>query len=244
MAVAALAVAERQRRRGTRILLAVASGLLLGAAFPSLDLEPLAWVGLVPLLVGVGGLRPRTAFALGWLAGFVFYLATVYWVAYTITRYTAVPFLVAVAILVLMAAVLACYHGAFVAGVRWFEMRELPALWLAPLLWVALEWLRSWFFIGFPWAALGYSQYRYHDLVQVAELTGVYGVSALLVFFNAVIAALVRAPAGGARRCATPLIVLTLLVTYVPLWGRWRADQVAHRAPAERLPVTLGNTSS
>src|SRR5207253_370441 len=178
------------RGPGTRSLLAAASGVLLAAAFPARDLEPLAWIGLVPLLVAARGLRPGAAFRVGWLGGFVFYLATVYWVAYTITNYTAVPFVVAVGILALMASVLACYTAAFVAGVRWLEARGLPALWLAPLLWVALEWLRGWFFIGFPWAALGYSQYRHHDLVQIAEVTGVYGVSAILVLFNMVIAGL------------------------------------------------------
>ena len=173
-----VAVAERPWRPGTRPLLAAASGVLLAASFPAPDLEPLAWIGLVPLLVAARGLRPGAAFRIGWLGGLVFYLATVYWVAYTIGSYTTVPFAVAVAILALMASILACYTGAFVAGVRWLAARGLPVIWLAPLLWVALEWLRSWFFIGFPWAALGYSQYRYHDLVQVAEVTGVYGISA------------------------------------------------------------------
>jgi apolipoprotein N-acyltransferase len=237
---AAVAVtAERPFRRGPRLMMAVASGLLLSAAFPSLDLEPLAWIGLVPVLLAATGLRPRAAFGLGWLAGVVFYLATVYWVAYTITRYTSVSLPVAVAILVLMASALACYHGAFVAGIRWFEDRGMPAIWLAPALWVTLEWLRSWFFIGFPWAALGYSQYRSHDLVQVVEITGVYGLSALLVLFNVVVAELVRQPAGAARRLVLALVVLTILVAGLPLWGRWRVRSIAARSPVGTLEVGI-----
>ena len=65
---------------GWRTAMAVASGLFLAAAFPSVDLEPLAWIGLVPLLVAVRGCGPRRAFRLGWTTGFVFYLATTYWV--------------------------------------------------------------------------------------------------------------------------------------------------------------------
>ena len=159
-----VAAAEQPGRGG--FLLAVAGGLLLAASFPALDLEPLAWVGFVPLLVAARGRRPRAAFALGWTGGLVFYLATVYWVAYTITHYTAVPLPLAIGILVLMASILACYHGAFLGGLRWLDERGVPAVWIAPALWVALEWLRSWFFIGFPWATLGYSQYRHHALVQ------------------------------------------------------------------------------
>src|SRR5438067_1455514 len=111
-----VAAAEQPGRGG--FLLAVAGGLLLAASFPALDLEPLAWVGLVPLLVAARGRRPRAAFALGWTGGLVFYLATVYWVAYTITHYTAVPLPLAIGILVLMASILACYHGAFLGGLR------------------------------------------------------------------------------------------------------------------------------
>src|SRR5207245_9827728 len=171
----------RARRGGVRIGLAVSGGLVLALAFPPLDLEFLGWIGLVPLLLAGRGLAPRAAFGVGWLGGAVFYLAIVYWVAYTIGAYSAVPFALAVVILLLMVSVLACYTGAFTAGLAWLEGRRLPAVWLAPPLWVALEWLRSWFFIGFPWAVLGYSQYRYHDLVQVAEVTGAYGIAAVLV---------------------------------------------------------------
>ncbi len=236
--VAAVAIAIGPRW-SVRVLLAVVSGCCLAAAFPSLDCEPLAWVGLVPLLVAARGLRPRRAFVVGWLGGVVFYLATVYWITYTITRYTAVPFPLAAGLLVLMTSVLACYHGAFVAGLRWFDEHDLPVVWLAPPLWVTLEWLRGWFFIGFPWAALGYSQYRYHDLVQMAEVTGVYGISALLVLFNVVVATVLGARGERLRACIPALLVLTALVAGVPVWGRWRANAIASQVPAGRLRVGI-----
>ena len=87
-AVAELAIPPR---RGRRIALAAASGLALSASFPALDLEPLAFVALVPLFFAVRGLRPRGAFFLGWVAGLCFFVATCYWVVYTIGNYTAVP---------------------------------------------------------------------------------------------------------------------------------------------------------
>src|SRR5262249_30176318 len=119
----------------------------------------------------------------------------------------------------------------------------MPVVWLAPLLWVTLEWLRSWFFIGFPWAALGDSQYRYHDLVPMSEVTGIYGVSALVVFFNVVIAAVVQSPAVGDRRLVTPRALLTLRVGALPLWGHWRAMSLARQAPAGsvRVAIAQGN---
>jgi apolipoprotein N-acyltransferase len=231
-------VAEAPRPR-FGIPLALLSGLVLAASFPSLEIAPLAWVGLVPLLLAIRGRSPRAAFALGWVTGTVFYVVTCYWIVYTIGHYTALPVALAAVLLVLMASVLACYHGAFAAGVAWFERRRLPAVWLGPALWVTLEWLRGWFFIGFPWAALGYSQYRFHSLVQMAEVTGVYGVSAVLVLFNLVVAAVLVTRGAGARRNLPALATLTALLVALIGFGRWRTAQLAARPPAGQLAVGL-----
>jgi apolipoprotein N-acyltransferase len=221
-----------------RILFAVASGVLLVLAFPKVDWEPLAWVGLVPLLVAVRGVRPRRAFLLGWLSGIVFYVGTCYWVVHTIDHYTALPTVVATGVLLIMSAALGAYTGAFTGALRWLEMRGVPAVWVAPPLWVTLEWLRGWFFIGFPWAALGYSQYRFHDLVQMAEVTGVYGVSAVVVLFNVVGAEVLRTR--SPRRSVVPsLMLLTVLVIGLPAGGRWRVAELAERVAAGRVRVGL-----
>jgi apolipoprotein N-acyltransferase len=235
---ATVAVAEAPRRRFA-VPLAVLSGLCLSAAFPSLEIAPLAWIGLVPLLLAIRGRSPLRAFGLGWITGTVFYLATCYWIVYTIGHYTALPRPVAAGVLFLMASTLGCYHGAFALGVAWFERRRLPSIWLAPALWVTLEWLRGWFFIGFPWAALGYSQYRFHDLVQMAEVTGVYGVSAVLVLFNMVVAAVLLARGQGARRNLPALATLTLLLVVLLGFGRWRVAELNALPAAGHLRVGL-----
>src|SRR5439155_1030079 len=60
----------------------------------------------------------------------------------------------------------------------------------APFIWVALEWLRTYLFSGLPWALLGYSQYQWLPVIQIADHTGVYGVSFLVVLVNAALAEL------------------------------------------------------
>jgi apolipoprotein N-acyltransferase len=224
---------------GWRAALAVLSGLLLAAAFPSIDWGPLAWIGFVPLLRAITGRSLRRAFFLGWLTGVVFYVATTYWVGYTIMHYTDVPRPVAMAIVLLMASALACYHGAFAAGLRLFERSGRDVVWLAAPLWVTLEWLRGWFFIGFPWGALGYSQYRAHDLVQIAEVTGVYGVSAVLVLFNVVAAEVLRQRGRDVRRLLPGLVTLTVLVVVLPALGRWRVTTLAREPIVGTLRVGL-----
>ncbi len=63
-------------------------------------------------------------------------------------------------------------------------------LWAAPVIWVALDFIRSWLFTGFPWQDLGYSQYQIPALLQVADLTGHHGVTFVLVLTNALLALL------------------------------------------------------
>jgi apolipoprotein N-acyltransferase len=238
------ATAPRRTGWSERLVLAVLSGGMLAAAFPSLDLGFLAWVALVPVLRVIRTLRVREAFATGWVAGLAFYVGGTYWVVYTIDHYTRLPLVVAVGLLLLMSSVLACYVGAFAAGVRWCDRRAGGLSWVvAPALWVTLEWMRGWFFIGFPWNALGYSQHRFHDLVQMAEVTGVYGVSAVLILFNVVLADVIGTRGLAVRRHLPALLTATTLLVVLPGLGRWRVQTLAARAPVGtvRVGIAQGN---
>jgi apolipoprotein N-acyltransferase len=221
---------------------AALSGLLLAFAFPSADWNWLAWVALVPLLVVLQEVPLRGAFVLGWITGVTFYLGTLYWIVYVIGTFTPIPYAVALIPLLVLSGVLAVYHGAFAAAVVFAGRRGIEPLVFAPLCWVALEWLRSWLGIGFPWGSLGYSQYRSHNLVQIAEITGVYGLSALVVLFNVVIAAIVSRRGTTAARAAQ-LGVLTIVFAAVQQFGVWRLNNLAGRDPDHtlRAAVIQGN---
>jgi apolipoprotein N-acyltransferase len=210
----------------TARVLAIASGLMLSASLPSLDLTPLAWVGLVPLVWAIQGRTPGAAFRLGWLSGTTFFVATTYWIIHTISHYTTMPTIVSAVLLLLMSLVLGAYTGALAASLRWMERRRLPWVWLAPFVWVTLEWARGWFFIGFPWGALGYSQHRFVDLAQMVEVTSVYGVSALLVLVNVVIVQVLMTPGIEMRRRLPAMVVVTALLIVLPLAGRTRRAQI------------------
>jgi len=74
--------------------------------------------------------------------------------------------------------------------------------------WAALETVQGRFLSGFPWNFLGVSQYQGLPLIQIASITGVYGVSFLVAWFSAslLLAALrlgsrpLRAPGASAMR--------------------------------------------
>lgn len=173
---------------GMRITLATGGGLLLILAFPSYDLYPLAWIALAPVLLAIDGIRPNAAFRLGFLAGFLHFAGTVYWVTNSIHNYGHVPLPASIAVMLLLVAYLALYWGGFAFLINRISQGTTPLkAAAAPFLWTSLELLRSWLFTGFPWDLLGYSQYRCLPVIQIADITGVYGVSFLLVLVNSLI---------------------------------------------------------
>jgi len=100
--------------------------------------------------------------------------------------YGNVPLIPSGFILLLLVVYLSLYIGAFTYLTRLIQMRSgLQTLLFAPLLWVALEYLRSFLLTGFPWADLGYSQYLNLPMIQVADITGPYGLSFIILLVNA-----------------------------------------------------------
>ncbi len=221
------------------VVLAGASGAVLALAFPKVDWNILAWVAFVPLLWLTQGQTLRRAFSLGWIAGMGFYLCTLYWIVDTIGLYSNIPHILAVGPLLLMCTILSAYTGVFAAGL-WVCHKSRPRgsswplLILGPTLWVVLEWVRSFFFIGFPWASLGYSQYNFLNLIQFVEYTGVYGLSALVIFGNTVLFLVFSGQSRGRLG-----LVLLLIICGLWGWGHWRRSQLAALPPAHTLHVGI-----
>ena len=78
---------------------------------------------------------------------------------------------------------------------------------------------------GFPWALLGYTQYRTLPLIQIADITGVYGVSLLILLVNFFLYQLwrwVRGKDGAtypflATFTTIPLLLITIWYGFVSL---------------------------
>lgn len=218
------------------LTLAFFSGCLLALPFPPIDLSLYAWIGFVPLLWLIREHAPKRAFLLGWTSGMGFYLCTVYWVVHTIGLYSNIPTVVAVGPLLMMCAILAFYTGLFAAGLRFAQHRGGTILLIGPPLWVTCEWLRSFFFIGFPWLSLGYSQHPQLDLIQFVEFTSVYGLSALVMFGNLTLFTCWKTT----NRQRMQLLATALLVIFgLAAWGSWRRAQIAALPPAHHLRVGL-----
>lgn len=166
--------------------LAALSGLLSILIFPTWNVEILAWIVFLPLWVAIEHENFYKTFWLGWLAGFIHFLGTMYWVTVTMVLYGGLSQFFSAAMLLLLTMYLAIYIGLFCLLLKYIQQAtSFPLIAVAPVLWVGLEYVRSFFFIGFPWNLLGYSQFQTLSATQIADITGVYGVSFLIVFVNA-----------------------------------------------------------
>lgn len=204
-----------------RLPLLLTSAVCLTLAYPATDWSLFAWVTLVPLLATAAGRSPRQAFADGWLMGTVFFLLLLRWLDHTFELYSLIPWPLTWLPIAGLAAYCGLYFGLVAALQSWLG-RSLGTGWAlatTPFLWVAGEWVRGRILSGFPWGLLGYSQYRQLAVIQIAEATGVYGVSFLIVAVNAGLAALL---VFGWRRAARGTALVLLLLVGTLAFGLFR----------------------
>ncbi|MGQ9673494.1 MAG: apolipoprotein N-acyltransferase [Candidatus Aminicenantales bacterium] len=167
------------------VILSILSGLLGALTFPKFNLFFLAWVFLIPFFFGLFQKKAGPAFVLGFGAGFVFYAILLYWIPSVPAHYgnlsPALSFLVYLLLVALMALFWA-FFGFLLAQIGQAFPRS--CFLLAPFLWVTMEYAATHFLTGFPWGLIGYSQARNLPFLQLAAVTGVYGLSFFLVFLQ------------------------------------------------------------
>jgi apolipoprotein N-acyltransferase len=213
--------------------------LALAAAFPKIDLNLLAWVAFIPLFYAIEGQSLGRVFAYSWLQGLICFVGSLYWIVITLHNFASVPFALAVLPMLLLAAIM----GVYTALAIWsgeFTARRLgiPVVVTMPIAWAALEWVRTYFPIGFPWNLLGYAAYRNLELIQFAEFTGVYGVSALIMFFN-VVSYIVMFQVQRRPLQTASLAALTSAMAAALLFGSWRIHRLAAAEPQGSLKVAI-----
>jgi apolipoprotein N-acyltransferase len=165
-------------------LAAAWAGLVLAAAFPKPGVAGLAWVAPALMLLAARNRQGADAWRVGYVAGLFFALGSFSWLL--LIPVTGFPILGWLA----LSAYLALYPALWVWLVSYRESGPATDTWLrrtiwaltGAAVWVALEMLRARLFGGLPWNLLGISQYTMTPLVQFASVTGVYGVSFLIVW--------------------------------------------------------------
>ncbi|WP_245687434.1 apolipoprotein N-acyltransferase [Streptacidiphilus griseoplanus] len=191
--------------------------------FPGPGLWPVAWVVLVPLMLLLRAAPgPREAALLGWLGGTGYLAATQYWLLPSLSFF----FPLAAAVLGLLWLPWGVLVRALLHGGRTGPAGAVAALAGVPAGWVLIETVRSWQWLGGPWAVLGASQWRHPAALGLAAVGGVWLVGFALVAGNTAVVLLVtqpRAPRVAAVAAAGGVVA----VAAGPVWFAAHSDPVS-----------------
>ena len=206
-------------------LLASLAGVLTVSPMQLEPLWPLAWIGLAPLFVALRGASGARAFVLGWWMETLMYLLGGYWLVNTMVDFGHIPLPLSLVFFVIVATANGVRMGLFA---WWVRLRRQVA---APVVQPSASALRlrgAGFPLPrvFPWY-LGFLQYPALPLIQMADLTGIHGVSFILVLCGVGTAAFARSRStpgkdGRYRTAAVVGCVVLLQLGY----GLWRLPQV------------------
>ncbi|MCQ9206573.1 MAG: apolipoprotein N-acyltransferase [Omnitrophica bacterium] len=168
--------------KGNRALspfLPVLSAVLLILAYPTFNLEFLAWIALIPLFFALEGKTTKQRFTIGYLFGIIFFSGILYWLVNV-----SIPGAI---FLILVLSFFPALFSTLYPEPPYEPPKSIRAAgWILfiPAAWVLTEYLRTHFLTGFPWALLAYSQSFNLPVIQIADITGPYGVSFLIVLVN------------------------------------------------------------
>jgi apolipoprotein N-acyltransferase len=210
------------------------SGVMLFLATADFDIWPLAWVAMVPALFAIERASTRKrAVLFGWWTGLVANAGGFYWITTLLQRFGKLPLSLAILGFLVMCA----YQAVVFALFAWFTRRirektQLPMALVAPVVMVTFE-LTIWMML--PWY-LAITQAWQTAVIQIADLTGPIGVTALLLMVNGAIYDV----ATMGRKRLVPALVSAAVLAGALVYGVVRIGQMdAVRASAPKIKVGL-----
>lgn len=194
-----LAFLSGKKRTFAEILFCALAGWAFCTIFEVYSFHILAWAGLLPLFFLTYARSKKRAFLYGFLWGYFWHLGSFFWLREIVFF---IPFA--------LAGVLAFFNGIFALFLPFFfkyllmkketllleadkrnsfpcysSLAQMNFTLAVSSLWVVLEYIRSHIFTGLPWNLLGSSQWKVLSIIQIADLTGIFGISFLIVSVNA-----------------------------------------------------------
>lgn len=206
---------------------------------------PLLPVACVPFLVAISRGSRRQVFFFALFFGTVHFLIQLYWIIFVVGHYGGLPLYLSVPALVFLCLYLAIYSVVFAQFVRCFLARfsSFVCLWLIPCTWVAMDFLRSFVFSGFPWMDLGYGMVNMPLLLQVADVFGHYGLTFIIVLLNSFFAFCFyhRNELRGMKQMVITVCFVLLCSVFYSTWRMHQLDLQLEKAPFLDVGVVQGN---
>lgn len=207
------------RLLGSAVLVGV-SAVAFALGFPPTRWTLLSWIALAPLFVSLRGGGSARSLGLAWVWCVIGACVVGSWFPAAVSGYFHQGLLVSLGLFVAVFSLMAApYLMAFALAYRALARRwgPVPLAVLTAAAWTAAELGRGRlltgtpFFIGNPWALAGYAHAPNLALVQIASITGIYGVSFCVAGVNGAVAELWLARGAAARKRAVAALAVALL---------------------------------
>jgi apolipoprotein N-acyltransferase len=212
----------------------VVSGILFALAFPPYELPVLAPLALVPWIaaLAVEEKRSRGLFS-GFLFGMAYWIASIPWIVYVVTRFGSQSNAMGVLSLVILAAI----NAEWPTVIGWAVVSVAPprSPWrfaVFPFLWLAAEHVRANVYRGFPWNLTAEALYRHPIWIQSAAFWGAYGVGFLVVAVSTLLAV------AAVERRMQPALAAALVALAVGISGAVRLS-ARPEPPANTISFAL-----
>ena len=207
-----------------RFFLSGLSGVILAFSFPPFNLWYLAWVGFLPLLFS---LREKSIlnFFLGWFAGFICTTILLSWLVK-----------VAGPIYFILPIYLGLYWGIF--SFLLCSLQRKGRIFIGACIWFFLEILVTHLLTGFPWLLLGLSQWKNSIILPFAGISGIYGISSLIILAN------LSLFYGFRKRYVVSLLVSILIFLSVSIYGKNFGRETFSRTYTIKVLIVQENISS
>lgn len=196
------------------VFLCAVSAVLLILSFPRANIGLFAWFGFAPLFYAIKNQSKIKAFLLSYFTGIIFWSGIIYWLVHVTLLGTIVLILYLALYFGIFGLIVRAIRHQSPSGRLGFALHS-PAVSLIfiPSAWVLLEYIRSYLFTGLPWALLGYTQYLNLPIIQIADITGVWGVSFLVMMVNSALGFQLSAPSKK-RVYILPVLLVAVVLSY------------------------------
>ncbi len=166
-----------------KIKLSILSSVLIGLSFQPLNLGFLAWFALVPFIIILFNSSSFEGMVFGFLIGLISNLISLYWLSENI----GTTFVIGLISLISTAIYLSIFWSIFSLIFCFINNNSSKGIYFFPFGWVIFEYCFSIGIMGFPWMSLATTQTNYLPVIQIAEFTGIFGISFWIACLNIII---------------------------------------------------------
>ncbi len=202
------------------LIFSIISGILLALSFQKFNLFVLAWIAFIPLIYCIYKNNLKYSALYGFVTGIIYSVIAFNWMFLFLLINTK-SFTAAMVTSIIFWLYQTIY---FVLWIAFFYLvknyKNITVAIFVAGLWTVFEYIKNYFLGGFPINLLGYSQSSFKQIIQVADIFGVYGVSFVIILINVLLFYWLYV------KNKKYLIISALIILFLLIYGNLRLSQI------------------